>query len=48
MKGHVSSVGQQGASEVVILDGKTLFENIAIGAKLLKGNVRKENMEEAL
>ena len=33
MKGHIAGVGQQGASGVVILDGKTLFENVAIGAR---------------
>ena len=47
MKGHIASVGQQGASGVVILDGKTLFENVAIGARLLEGEVGKENVEEA-
>ena len=36
-KGHV-------ASWVVVLDGKTLFENVAIGAE---GKVGKENVEEA-
>jgi len=34
MKGHVAGVGQQGASGVVILDGKTLFDTVAIGARL--------------
>jgi ATP-binding cassette subfamily B (MDR/TAP) protein 1 len=47
MKSHVASVGQQGASGVVILDGKSLFENIAIGARSVKGVVRKEDVEEA-
>ena len=47
MKEHVASVGQQGASGVVILDGKTLFENVAIGARLVEGEVRKESVEEA-
>ena len=47
MKGHVAGVGQQGASGVVILDGKTLFENVAIGARLVKGEVQKEHVEEA-
>ena len=47
MKGHVAGVGQQGASGVVILDGKTLFENVAIGARLEEGQVRRESVEEA-
>ena len=47
MKGHVAGVGQQGASGVVILDGKTLFENVAIGARLLDGEVEKGDVEEA-
>ena len=47
MKGHVAGVGQQGASGVVILDGKTLFENVAIGARMVKGDVGKENVEDA-
>ena len=47
MKEHVAGVGQQGASGVVILDGKTLFENVAIGARLPEGQVGKENVEEA-
>ena len=47
MKGHVAGVGQQGASGVVILDGKTLFENVAIGARLMEGEVGRENVEDA-
>jgi ATP-binding cassette subfamily B (MDR/TAP) protein 1 len=47
MKDHVAGVGQQGASGVVILDGKTLFENVAIGARLEEGKVRKESVVEA-
>jgi ATP-binding cassette, subfamily B (MDR/TAP), member 1 len=35
------------ANRVVILDGKTLFENVAIGARLVEGEVRRENVEEA-
>jgi hypothetical protein len=31
--GHVAAVGQQGASGVVILDGKTLFKDVAIGSR---------------
>ena len=44
MKGHVAGVGQQGASEVVSLDGKTLF---ATGSRLEEGKVRRESVEEA-
>ncbi|KAF8802026.1 P-loop containing nucleoside triphosphate hydrolase protein [Phlegmacium glaucopus] len=47
MRGHVAGVGQQGASGVVILDGKTLFENVAIGACLMDGEVCKADVEEA-
>jgi ATP-binding cassette subfamily B (MDR/TAP) protein 1 len=47
MKGHVAGVSQQGASGAVILDGKTLFENIAIGARLMEGEVGRENVEGA-
>ena len=35
------------ANKEVILDGKSLFENIAIGARSVKGVVRKEDVEEA-
>ena len=44
MKGHV---GQQGASGVVIWDGKTLFENAALGARLSEGEVKKQDVGEA-
>ena len=44
MKGHVAGVGQQGASEVVSLDGKTMF---ATGSRLEEGKVRRESVEEA-
>jgi ATP-binding cassette, subfamily B (MDR/TAP), member 1 len=47
MKGYVAGVDQQGASGVVILDGKTLFENIAIGSRLMEGEVRRETVEDA-
>ena len=47
IKGHVAGVGQQGASGVVILDGKALFENIAIGARLVNGEASKRDVEEA-
>ena len=33
MKGQVAGVGQQGAAGVVVLDGKSLFENVAMGAR---------------
>ena len=47
MGGLVAGVGQQGASGVVILDRKTLFENVAIGARLMEGEVGRENVEGA-
>ena len=47
IKGHVAGVGQQGASGVVILDGQTLFENIAMGARLVDGEVSKRDVQEA-
>jgi ATP-binding cassette, subfamily B (MDR/TAP), member 1 len=47
MNGHAAGVGQQGASGVALLDGKTLFENVAIGARLMEGEVRKEDVKEA-
>ena len=47
IKGHIAGVGQQGASGVVILDGKTLFENVGIGARLAEGEVEKRGVEEA-
>ena len=47
LKEHLAGVGQQGASGVVILDGKTLFDNVAIGARLVEGDVWKKDVEEA-
>ena len=47
IKGHAAGVGQQGASGVFILNGKTLFENIAIGARLVDGEVSKRDVKEA-
>ena len=47
MKGHVTGVGQQGFSGVVILDGKTVFENVAINASLMKSEIGRENVEDA-
>ena len=46
MKRHVAGVGQQGALGVVILDGKILFENVAIVARI-GGSIRRESVEEA-
>ena len=43
MRTHVAGVGQQGASGVVILDGKTVFENVALG---LLGHCDKESTKE--
>jgi len=31
MRANVAGVGQQGASGVVILDGKSVYENVAMG-----------------
>lgn len=47
MKAHVAGVGQQGASGVVILDGKSLFDNVAIGARLTDGQIGEADVEEA-
>jgi ATP-binding cassette, subfamily B (MDR/TAP), member 1 len=47
MKGHVACVDQQGALGVVILNGKTLFENVAIGARLADSKVGRDSVEEA-
>jgi len=49
MRSHVAGVGQQGASGVVILDGKSVLENVAAG---LVGHcdgreVTREEVEEA-
>ena len=35
LKERLAGFGQQGASGVVILDGKTLFDNVAIGTRLV-------------
>jgi ATP-binding cassette subfamily B (MDR/TAP) protein 1 len=43
MRRHVASVSQQGASGVVILDGTSLFKNVAIGARFSIARARLRN-----
>ena len=35
LKEHLAGFAQQGASGVVIFDGRTLFDNVAIGTRLV-------------
>ena len=44
MRANVAGVGQQGASGVVILDGKSVFENVAMG---LLGDSDREDVTRA-
>jgi len=44
MRANVAGVGQQGASGVVILDGKSVFENVAMG---LLGHSDREDVTRA-
>ncbi|CAA7263408.1 unnamed protein product [Cyclocybe aegerita] len=43
---HIAGVGQQGASGVVVLDGKSVFENVAAGLAGFDGLERQASRQE--